>query len=140
MIPIDVYELSQRVDGSYDLAGLSEVERKLFLLYDFRIIQEMEGFTHYVGSYRNPHVKPIHSFLLEIGDQESAAILKRLIDLVDTHIPSWDPDDVDAFFCGLPDEKNEEIDQWGWEYYGLIPRRWEKVDKWLESSGRKRVE
>jgi hypothetical protein len=133
--------------GLANFDTLTDVEKKVFLVMDFQVSYEMEGFTHHFASHRNKDIPAIRDFLRQVGAPNLKPI-DEMIQLINEKVPDWDPDNVDCFFCEVVDgdeddedrlfEKDPEIEhaieKWGREFYGQIQEMWDAIARYLERS------
>jgi hypothetical protein len=113
-MPIDIFELSTR--GDTDYSSLTDIEKALYHMFEFRTSYEMEGFTHYFTTYRLRYVPIILSFLETAEDFGSAKYIQNVLDLVPEEIGLEDKYAIEDYFCTniyTSESLDKTIDDWG---------------------------
>lgn len=128
--PAEVY-----VRGLRDPDALRGPERLVFILQEFDILMEMEGWVHFFRYERHfSWYGEMKDWLRHIGDQESLAVLlayeswmrERGFDTTPAAVERW---------LGRRDGVELPEPDWIDAYTTIRARRWERAQAWLAEHG-----
>ena len=126
-----VLATAQRGDITDDL------ERSIYDLGTFVILQEMEGFDHYFRTVYDPGAfEGIASFLRAVNAPNLDPLL-RTHELVGQLVPSRAPAEVDACFReAIDDEQLAAVERWGDAFFDRLDLMWKHIDRHLRAHHR----
>jgi hypothetical protein len=111
-----------------------DLERLVYDLGTFVILQEMEGFDHYFRSSYDPEAFERMTSLLRAASAPNLDPLLRTHELVGQLVPSRAPADVDAYVRDhIDDDHYAAIERWGDSFFDRIDLMWKHIDRHLRA-------
>jgi hypothetical protein len=129
--PIGIYDR-----GVKDLASLAGAERLIFMLQDFDILIEMEGWDHFfLHEHHFIWYSEMREWLRIIGDFASLAVLDSYETHLKTNGVALSPIEIERLLNTQDNSSLQCCVDWGGQYCDLKEFRWAKASAYLEGQG-----
>jgi hypothetical protein len=130
----DLIEINER--GLQDKSTLNATEMALFILLEFDLLMEMEGWDHFfLYQHHFDGYEPMKSWLRKIGDEESLGFLADYESHLAQRGVSLVPRAIELFLNAQDDAYLNACPDWREQYVVLGERRWDKTSSYLERQG-----
>jgi hypothetical protein len=131
MTSLDADEVLQR--GLSDCESLSLLERLVFLLLEFEVLMDMEGWDDFFTSRWSAYYPELKQGLVLAADEKSVEILDDYETHLKGHGVVLEPSALDKFLCSRENQYFVNCRDWRDDYAKLGSHRWSKVREFLRS-------